>query len=74
MVQGTAMHNCGAPENYSAKRFQPFHTQGSVGVSVDEFWQDWGREFTNHIKIDVDGLEDKIIAKEINYAGSSCIL
>jgi hypothetical protein len=30
-------------------------------VPLDYLWQSWGMDFPNHLKIDVDGLEDKVI-------------
>ncbi len=62
LVSGSSLHSFGATVDYRGKPFQPFHQQGSVGVSLDHLWQVWGLEFPNHIKIDVDGLEEKIIA------------
>ena len=38
------------------------YVQGTVGAPLDDLWQSWGMDFPNHLKIDVDGLEDKIIA------------
>ena len=32
-----------------------------IGVSLDHLWKVWGVDFPNHIKIDVDGLEEKIV-------------
>ena len=61
LVSGTAMHNFGDPVDFSGAGFEPFHRQGTVGVPVDHLWQTWGLEFPNHLKIDVDGLEEKVI-------------
>ncbi len=62
LVSGSSLHCFGATVDYSGRCFSPFHQQGTVGVSLDELWQVWGLDFPNHIKIDVDGLEEKIIA------------
>ncbi len=62
LVSGSALHCFGATVDYSGRSFRPFHQQGTVGVSLDHLWQVWGLDFPNHIKIDVDGLEEKIIA------------
>lgn len=62
LVSGSSMHSFGATVDYRGKPFQAFHQQGIVGVSLDHLWQVWGLDFPNHIKIDVDGLEEKIIA------------
>jgi FkbM family methyltransferase len=61
LVPGSALHSFGSTEDYSGASFQPFHLQGAVGVSLDHLWQTWGLDFPNHVKIDVDGLEEKII-------------
>ena len=61
LVAGTSLHSFGVARDYSGKSFRPFHTQGTVGVSIDFLWQVWKLDFPNHLKIDVDGLEDKII-------------
>lgn len=62
LVSGSALHSFGSTEDYSGASFQPFHKQGAVGVSLDHLWQKWDLDFPNHIKIDVDGLEEKIFA------------
>ncbi len=62
LVSGSALHSFGAAEDYNGRSFQPFHRQGTIGVSMDHLWQTWGLDFPNHVKIDVDGLEEKIIA------------
>ena len=62
LAAGSALHSFGVVEDYSGRDFQPIHVQGMVGVSLDYLWQSWDVDFPNHIKIDVDGLEDKIMA------------
>ena len=62
LVAGSALHNFGAPVDETGTEFRPFHQQGTVGVSIDHLWQKWGLEFPNHVKIDVDGLEEKVVA------------
>ena len=62
LVPGSAIHSFGDPEDYNGKSFLPFHTQGTVGVPLDHLWREWGLNFPNHVKIDVDGLEEKIIS------------
>lgn len=62
LVSGSSLHCFGATVDYSGRSFPSFHQQGTVGVSLDHLWQVWGLGFPNHIKIDVDGLEEKIIA------------
>lgn len=61
LSSGSALHSFGIAVDYNGESFQPFHQQGMVGVSLDHLWQVWGLDFPNHIKIDVDGLEEKVI-------------
>jgi len=62
LVSGSALHSFGVPEDYRGKPFKPIMQQGTVGVPLDYLWQVWGLDFPNHLKIDVDGLEEKVIA------------
>lgn len=59
---GSALHAFGVAEDYRGHEFTPFHVQGTVGATLDYLWQEWGLDFPNHIKVDVDGLEEKVIA------------
>lgn len=61
LVSGSALHSFGTTEDYAGHAFQPFHQQGTIGAALDHLWKVWGMDFPNHIKIDVDGLEEKII-------------
>jgi len=61
LVPGSALHSFGMKNDFSGKSFRSFHVQGTIGVPLDYLWSMWGLEFPNHIKIDVDGLEEKII-------------
>jgi FkbM family methyltransferase len=61
LVAGSALHSFGDTEDFRGKEFRPLHVQGMLGVPIDELWQSWGMDFPNHLKVDVDGLEDKII-------------
>jgi len=62
LAAGSALHSFGIAEDYNSAEFQPFHVQGMIGAPLDYLWQKWGLDFPNHVKIDVDGLEEKIIA------------
>ncbi|MDP6770316.1 MAG: FkbM family methyltransferase [Anaerolineales bacterium] len=62
LTAGSALHSFGIAEDYLNEAFHPFHVQGMMGVSLDHLWQEWDLDFPNHIKIDVDGLEEKIIS------------
>jgi len=61
LVAGSALHSFGAAVDYTGTEFRPVHQQGSVAASLDYLWQQFGLEVPNHIKIDVDGLEQEII-------------
>jgi len=41
--------------------FTPIFKQGMIGFDIDGFINQFSPKFPNHIKIDVDGIEDKII-------------
>jgi FkbM family methyltransferase len=41
--------------------FTPVFKQGMIGFDIDGFIDQFSPKFPNHIKIDVDGIEDKII-------------
>ena len=62
LIAGSSLHSFGVARDYANRPFQPFHQQGVVGVSIDHLWKEWGLDFPNHIKVDVDGLEGLIIA------------
>jgi len=58
---GSALHNLGA-ESASKLTAAPSMRQGALSVSADSLVADFGLPSPNLIKIDVDGLEDKIVA------------
>lgn len=58
---GSAFHNLGA-ENAGKRSAGPSLRQGALAVSVDALVSDFGLPSPNLIKLDVDGLEDKIVA------------
>ena len=61
LIAGSALHGFGTTLDYAGRPFKPIHQQGTVAVSLDYLWGSFGLEFPNHIKIDVDGLEEKIM-------------
>jgi len=71
LVAGSALHGFGMSEDYAGKQFKPVHRQGSLAVSLDCLWGTFGLDFPNHIKIDVDGLEGKIIRGADRTLGDS---
>lgn len=58
---GGALHGFGEALDWDGKPFLPVFKQGMVGLSIDDFVEKFNPPFPNHIKIDVDGIENKII-------------
>jgi FkbM family methyltransferase len=58
---GGALSSFGTNIGYDGKHFIPEIEQGMIGFSIDEYISSFNPLFPNHIKIDVDGIEDKII-------------
>jgi FkbM family methyltransferase len=59
---GGALSSFGSTVDESGQTFVPVFRQGSIGYSVDQFVERFAPPFPNHIKIDVDGIEDRIVA------------
>lgn len=59
---GSALHNFGAARDYHDRPFTPRYLQGCMSASLDELCGRFGLPLPQHIKIDVDGIEDRIIA------------
>ena len=59
---GGALSSFGVPVDNEGKTFNPYFLQGMLGYSIDAFVDTFSVPFPNHIKIDVDGIEDKIVA------------
>jgi FkbM family methyltransferase len=59
---GAALHAWGKPETQGEKAFTPQHRQGVMAVSLDDLTGRFGLPVPQHMKIDVDGLEDLIVA------------
>ena len=73
---GGALHAFGSPQdsfNVSETTNQVVFKQGMIGISIDEFIEMFSPAFPNHIKIDVDGIEDKIIEGASNTLSDSRI-
>jgi FkbM family methyltransferase len=58
---GAALHALHRPVTQGEEPFPPQNQQGMMGVSLDDLTGRFGLPFPNHIKIDVDGIEDRII-------------
>ena len=59
---GAALHALGEPVTQGAVPFAPQNRQGTLAVSLDDLTRRFGLPFPDHVKIDVDGIEDKIVA------------
>lgn len=58
---GESMHNLGDALDWQQRPFTPSFQQGSVAFSLDRFLEFQPDPFPTHIKIDVDGIEAKVI-------------
>ena len=58
---GGALSSFSTPVDNDGKMFSAKFQQGMVGFSIDDFVQLFNPPFPNHLKIDVDGIEDRII-------------
>jgi FkbM family methyltransferase len=59
---GGSLNNFGESRDYQDRPFSAEFRQGSIGVPLDELCTRFGLPVPQHIKIDVDGIEDKIVA------------
>ena len=58
---GSSLHSFGVAEDFKGRPFTPTFRQGVLGYSIDNFVETFDPPFPNHIKIDVDGIEDRIV-------------
>jgi FkbM family methyltransferase len=58
---GTALHRLGQAKDWQGRDFVPSLKQGTIGFSVDDFVERFQPPFPNYLKIDVDGLEGRIV-------------
>lgn len=58
---GGALNSFGISQKEDGRSFQPHYRQGMVGFSIDDFIKFSGIPAPNHIKIDVDSIEDRIL-------------
>lgn len=58
---GASLHAFGQPIGQGDIPFPPSHKQGMMGVSLDDLTGQFGLPFPNHVKIDVDGIEEQIV-------------
>ena len=60
-IAGSSLHTFHEELDQEHKSFTPAFKQGVIGLSLDELISTFGLPIPNHIKIDVDGNEYKII-------------
>jgi FkbM family methyltransferase len=58
---GGALSSFGETTDYWGKQFNPQFRQAMIGFSVDDFIARFNPSFPTHLKIDVDGIEEKIV-------------
>ena len=58
---GSARHCFGQSVDGKGEAFSPAFVQGMLGINIDDFINFFSASFPNHIKIDVDGIEENII-------------
>jgi len=58
---GGALSSFGETTDYWGKQFRPQFSQAMIGYSLDNFIEQFNPPFPNHLKIDVDGIEAKIV-------------
>lgn len=61
MHKGSSGHSFKVKENHEKNALILKYRQGMIGIPIDELQKNWGLETPNHIKIDVDGIEELII-------------
>lgn len=57
-----AMSTFAEATDHEGRSFKPQFQQGMIGFSIDDYIRSFSPPFPNRLKIDVDGIEDKIIA------------
>lgn len=63
---GGALNSFGEATDWHGNIFIASLKQAMVGFSVDDFIKQFNPPFPNHIKLDVDGIEDKIVKSAKN--------
>lgn len=58
---GSALNSFGSPTDWKGDAFDPVFRQAMLGFSVDDFIQRFDLPVPAHIKIDVDGIEHRIL-------------
>lgn len=60
-LTGSALNNFGDNLDWKREKYQPAFRQGVLGFSLDSFVARYPEAFPNHLKIDVDGAEIKVV-------------
>lgn len=58
---GSALNSFGVATDWKGENFSPKFKQAMLGFTIDDFIRQFTPPFPNHIKIDVDGIEKKIV-------------
>jgi len=61
LTPGGALHALGKPIDYKGEVFEPIYKQPIIAFQLDDFISIFNIPTPNHVKIDVDGIESKII-------------
>ncbi len=61
LESGAALHALGEPVDWRKNRFVPKFEQSVMAFTLDEFMERFGVPQPNHVKLDVDGNEPKIL-------------
>ncbi len=61
-ISGASLHAWGTAQTQGERDFEPQHRQGSMGVTLDDLTGTFGLRVPDLIKIDVDGIEEQIVA------------
>ena len=59
---GSIFNTFGEPLDYMGQKLEPVFRQGMLGFAVNDFVKTFQPPIPNHIKLDVDGIEDEILA------------
>lgn len=61
LASGAALHALGEPVDWRGERFEPKFEQAVLAFTLDEIIERFGLPVPDHVKLDVDGNEDKVI-------------
>jgi FkbM family methyltransferase len=61
LTPGGALHALGEPTSYNGEIFEPVFKQPIMAFQLDDLIRSFNIQLPNHVKIDVDGIEFKII-------------